>query len=77
MVLFITHILFVVKSHNQRNTTGLVATPLIDLQAFIALLCGRGVYGGMNVYSEMSWDKEWGISFFSTDHVQKPFSRNS
>jgi len=37
---------------------------LFDLQAFIALLYVRGVYGGMNVYSEMSWDKKWDILFF-------------
>jgi len=37
---------------------------LIELQAFIALLFSLGVYDGRNIYAEMFWGKEWGISFF-------------
>jgi len=48
-----------------------LGSSLIELQAFIALLYGRGVYGGRNVYAEMFWGKQWGISFF-----QRIMSRN-
>jgi len=39
--------------------------PLIELQAFIALLYIRGAYGGRNIYINSFWNELSGISFFS------------